>query len=129
MTFLLYRNILRYMKIKVNSTDQAILQELGKRLAHLRIKQGITQAQASSLSGISKRTIERIENGGDSQLSTLIRLLKVLELIDNLEQLTPEISLSPMELLNLKGKHKRPQRASSKKTANPSKNWKWGDEQ
>ena len=115
------------MKIEKQIADKAILQELGQRLAHRRVALGITQADAAEQAGVGKRTIERIEAGGDTQLSTLIRLLRVLDIMDHLEQLVPGISISPMELLKLKGKQR--QRASSKQTAKPREPWNWGDQQ
>ncbi|MFI4913311.1 MAG: helix-turn-helix domain-containing protein [Sedimentisphaeraceae bacterium JB056] len=114
------------MKISSNNTDQTILHELGKRLAHMRIKSGITQSQASKISGIGKRTIERIEAGNDTQLSTLIRLLRALGLAENLGVLVPEIKPASKELLKTKIAQ-QPQRASSKKKKKTTK-WKWGDE-
>ena len=114
------------MKIEKQITDKTILQELGQRLAHRRVELGITQSEVAEQAGVGKRTIERIEAGGDIQFTTLIRLLRVLDLFDNLEQLVPEISISPMKLLKLKGRQR--QRASSKKATKLSKSWHWGDE-
>ena len=55
------------MKIEQQITKEAILQELGQRLAYCRVALDITQADAAEQSGVSKRTIERIEAGNDTQ--------------------------------------------------------------
>jgi transcriptional regulator with XRE-family HTH domain len=63
--------------------------------------------------GVSKRTVERIEAGATAQMSTLIRLLRALELLDRLETLVPESGPRPMDLVKLKGKARK--RASGKR--------------
>jgi transcriptional regulator with XRE-family HTH domain len=114
------------MKIDRETTPEAIIEEFGARIAHQRIKLGLTQADAAEQAGVGKRTIERIEAGADSQLTTIIRLLRILDLSDYLDNLIPETTVSPMEMLNYQTKPRK--RASSKKEKKPSKPWKWGDE-
>ncbi len=115
------------MSITNQTTPQAALKELTTRLARYRMESGLTQAQLALQAGVSKRTIERIENGCDLQITTLVRLLGVLGLADRLDQLIPEHTVSPMDML--KGKTEPPKRARHKKTTKPGKPWKWGDEQ
>jgi transcriptional regulator with XRE-family HTH domain len=115
------------MKIENQTTPETIIMELGKRIAKLRIEQGITQAQVAERAGVAKRTIERIEAGGDIQLTTLIRLLRVLDLTNHLNLLIPEAMPSPMEMLKHQAKPRK--RAVTKKLNKPKKLWKWGDEQ
>ena len=113
------------MKIEKPMTPDAILVELGRRLARRRLDLGLTQAQAAEQAGVGKRTVERIEAGDDTQVSTLIRLLRVLDLVDELEHLVPETGPRPMELLKLKGKERR--RASSRRRHTPHGAWQWGE--
>lgn len=115
------------MKIEKQMPADVILNELGQRLARRRLDMGLTQEHAAEEAGIGKRTVERIEAGGDTQVSTLIRLMRILDLTDGLNCLAPEPGLRPMELLKLRGKKRK--RASSKRTALSTDEWKWGDEQ
>ena len=115
------------MKIEPQLTPEAVLQELGRRLARRRLDLGITQAEAAEQAGLGKRTVERIEACGDTQMSTIVRLLRVLELMEEVERLVPETGPRPMELLKLKGKERR--RAASKRTAKRSDGWQWGDKE
>jgi transcriptional regulator with XRE-family HTH domain len=115
------------MNINKQTTPQAALKELTARLARFRMENGITQAQLAMQAGVSKRTVERIEKGYDLQLTTLVRLLRVLGLTDRLDLLIPEKTISPMDMLA--GKPKPAKRARRKKTAQKHKSWKWGDEQ
>jgi len=83
------------MKINNENSDDAVLVELGVRLARERLQQGKTQAQLASTSGVSKRTIERIERGHSAQLGSVICLLRALSLLDRLEQIVPINELPP----------------------------------
>jgi transcriptional regulator with XRE-family HTH domain len=114
------------MRIEGQTTPEAALEELGRRIARRRLDLGLTQAQAAAEGGIGKRTVERIEAGADTQLSTLLRLLRVLELMEGVERMVPEIAPSPMELLKLKGRERK--RASARRSAAPRSDWRWGDE-
>jgi transcriptional regulator with XRE-family HTH domain len=115
------------MKIQTSLTDDAVLEEIGRRLARQRLSLGMTQSRAATESGLSKRTIARIENGAGAQLSSFVRLLRTLELLDALQALVPEERASPIELLRLKGKQR--QRASSPRSSPPKgSDWSWGDD-
>lgn len=114
------------MRIQKQNNPEAIITELGRRLTRRRIELGMTQAQLAAHAGIGKRTIERIEAGADTQLSTLIRLLSVLDLSESLDQLIPAAQVSPMEMLKHQNTPRK--RATSKETSKPKEPWKWGDE-
>lgn len=113
------------MKISGVNTDDAILAELGQRLARTRLERNITQNQLATEAGVSKSTVERIESGAETRLSSLIRMLRVLDLVDRLDQLVPEPLPSPIESLKLQGKRRR--RAAKVDEAS-STTWTWGDE-
>ena len=108
-------------------TDEAILTELGERIARARIDGQLTQAAMAEQAGVSKRTVERIEAGASTQLSSVLRVLRVLGLLEGLNQLVPESGPRPMDLMKLKGKTR--QRASSPRIVSESKTpWTWGDD-
>lgn len=108
-------------------TDETILEEIGKRLLHRRLDMQLTQADLAHQAGVSKRTIERIEDGASAQLDTLIRVMRVLELVPGLEHLVPPAQPGPIELLRNQGKTR--QRAGKKrKTDVREPVWAWKDE-
>ena len=115
------------MKIDEQLTIDTVFNELVRRTAQRRIALGLTQADAAEQAGISLRTLKSFESGNDCQLSTFLRLMQTYDLVGVLDQLLPESSVSPMEML--KRQPKTRQRASSPKTVKPSKPWKWGDTQ
>lgn len=115
------------MNITNSSTDGAVLTELGERIAQVRVRMNLTQAQLASQAGIGKRTLERMESGGSSQLTSLIRVMRVLGLLADLDSLLPAPAATPMELLRGKGKPRQRVRASGKQQ-DRSDQWQWADE-
>ncbi len=114
------------MKIEGLLTDEAILAELGGRMAQRRLELRLTQAELAEQAGISKRTVERIEAGATTQMSTMIRILRALDFLDRLDGLLPEAGPRPMDLLKLKGRER--QRAPRRKKKPGGEAWQWGDE-
>ncbi|MCA8969465.1 MAG: helix-turn-helix transcriptional regulator [Planctomycetes bacterium] len=112
------------------SPEQALLRRLGERLARTRLDLDLTQAALAREAGVSKSTIERLENGESTQLSNFLRILRALGLVDFLSNLLVEPPPSPIELLKLQGK--RRQRASRNdrkpRGSRASKSWTWDDE-
>jgi len=115
------------MDISKLNTDSTILEELGNRLARIRIQNNLTQADLAQEAGISKPTLERVEAGRDAQVSSLIRILRALDMIDVLDKTIPAAKASPMERLRTKGRERKRVSPSSKKTKE-SKPWSWRDE-
>jgi transcriptional regulator with XRE-family HTH domain len=115
------------MEISKLLSDDAILAEIGERIARRRLDLELTQAAVAEQAGIAKRTLERVEAGHSAQLASLIRILRVLDSLSGLDRMLPEAVPGPMDLL--KGKGKLRQRARGRRAANPpDKPWSWGDE-
>jgi len=116
------------MNFSEKNSDSAILKELGSRIAKHRLNRNLTQAELAQEAGISLRTLVRIEQGYPAQSPSLVRLLRVLHLLENMEALIPEPPVSPLQQLKLQGKQRK--RASSKPATSASKKpWSWGDEE
>lgn len=115
------------MKITGLLTDNAVLAELGARIAARRLELQLTQAAVAEQAGIAKRTLERMETGQTSQLTTLVRVLRVLDAASGLDGLIPESGPRPMDLLQRKGKPR--QRASGRRAVKATgKPWRWDEE-
>jgi transcriptional regulator with XRE-family HTH domain len=108
-------------------SDDALLKELGDRLQRNRLNRNMTQAALAKEAGISERTIIRIEQGHSTQLSSLIRLLRSLGLLENMDALVPKPAISPIQQMKVQSKSR--QRASSSKTEKASEPWSWGDDE
>jgi transcriptional regulator with XRE-family HTH domain len=115
------------MKIAQDNSDSTIINELGNRLARYRLNRNQTQAVLAKESGVSLRTIVRIEHGKSVQLTSIIRVLRALHLLGNLEALVPQPPVSPVQQVKMHGK--RRQRASSPSDEPDQKQpWFWEDE-
>lgn len=114
-------------KITDGMTIDAMLAELGRRLAAWRIARRYTQAQMADLAGVSRATLQRMESGHGGELRTFLSALAALDRVSALETLLPEVPPSPIEMLKRAGRQPKRVRASSKPPA-PAAGWKWGDE-
>lgn len=116
------------MKFTKDLSDDAVLKEIGNRITRYRLNQDKTQVALAQEAGVSSRTMARIEQGDSVQASSIIRVLRALQLAENLDTLIPEPAMSPLQQLKMQGKQR--QRASSK-SAKPTReaSWSWGDEE
>lgn len=115
------------MRIQGNETDDAILRELGIRISRTRLNRNQTQQNLAKESGVSERTIIRIENGESTQAVNMIRVIRALGMAGNFESLIPEQTISPVQALRMQGRQR--QRASGESASRSSEPWKWGDEE
>lgn len=114
------------MKIDEQVVDTVILSELGERIARLRLERNLKQVDLATQAGVSKRTVERMEGGGPTQLANLVRVCRALGLVDRFEMLIPQPLPSPVEQLKLRGRQRK--RAASVKTKEPAGKWTWGED-
>lgn len=116
------------MKFSNDLSDDAVLKEIGNRIARYRLNQDKTQAALAQEAGVSTRTMARVEHGDSVQASSIIRILRALQLVENLGTLIPESAVSPIQQLKMQGKQR--QRASSKSAKSKQEEpWSWGDEE
>lgn len=115
------------MRIETQLSDEAVLAELGSRLARTRLERNLTQADLGFEAGVGVATVRRLEDGASVRLASLIRVLRVLGLLDTLDVLVPDPVPSPVERLRLRGRER--QRARPRAAARPEASpWTWGDE-
>lgn len=117
------------MKFTAHLTDPAVLAEIGARLKAHRIEAGLTQAELAEEAGIGKRTLERLEAGAGADVVMLIRVLRILDLVDGFDRLLPAIGTGPIAQLEREGKaRKRVAHPRKKRTAqkgNSRRTWTW----
>ena len=116
------------MKLNNEHSDEAVLKEMGHRIAQYRLNLDKSQALLAQEAGVSHRTLLRIEHGQSVQALSLIRILRALQLVTNLDALIPESVTSPVQQMKMHGKQR--QRASSKSESQKKEGtWSWGDEE
>lgn len=116
------------MQIQDSHSDEAVLVELGRRIAHQRLMRNISQEELAERAGVARITVARIEAGQPTNIVSFLRILRELELLEALGQLLPEPGPSPIQLLALERSRRR--RASGRRqrrSAAPSTAWTWGD--
>lgn len=107
-------------------SDKAILKELGLRIARYRLNKNMTQKMLAVEAGVSTPTIQRAEHGASIQVMKLIRIVRALNLIGNMESLVPEPPVSPIQQLKMTRKIR--QRAFPRQKGSKKK-WSWGQTQ
>jgi transcriptional regulator with XRE-family HTH domain len=89
---------------------------LGRRVAGLRLRENLRQADLARNAGVSPRALVDLEAGKGSSVQTLLRVLHALgrarEGVDALAPAAPTVS--PMQYLRLRGPRKRARPESSK---------------
>ncbi len=108
----------------VKMSDAAIVKQLGNFIKHTRIQQNITQAQLAKMAGLNRWTISQIENGGSITLTTLIQVLRALDVLYVLNNFEIDDEISPIEYAKLQEKKRqrvRPQK--NKKDQNEDLGW------
>jgi transcriptional regulator with XRE-family HTH domain len=114
------------MNITNQNDDKTVLTELGERLARTRLERNVSQQGLALEAGVSKRTVERVEAGAETKLSSFIRILRVFGLLDQLDRLVPEPLPSPIERLKMDGKRRR-RAAPAPEADEQAGTWTWGD--
>ena len=98
---------------------------IGERIKQYRVNAGVSQKDLESESGVSIRSISRLEQGASIQLESLIKILSALNLEGNIDLLIPDQTKRPSFYLNDKNKPKQRVRKKEESTGT----FKWGDEE
>ena len=108
------------------TTSKQMEQEIGQRLARLRLARNVTQAALAEKAGIGERTLRRLEAGEPSTLDTFLRVATALDLEDSILSALPEGDIRPIERISKKGSERRRASPPSERAAKSA--WTWGDE-
>lgn len=87
--------------------DSALIEQIGYTVRRKRLAQNKTQAQVASDAGINRWTLSQLENGESVNLTSLIQILRVLELLDFMESFVVDDTMSPIEYAKLKEKERK----------------------
>ncbi|MCP3904908.1 MAG: helix-turn-helix transcriptional regulator [Planctomycetes bacterium] len=91
-------------------SEAQILLELGRRFRRERLNQNVSQIELAHRAGLSRTAIRNVESGSDCTLTTMIRVLRALGVLDQLDAFMPDPGISPIQLSRLHGRIR--QRAS-----------------
>jgi transcriptional regulator with XRE-family HTH domain len=126
------------MRIDEEMTSDAVLVELGRRVAAWRLDRGLTQEQLAFRADIGRATLQRLEAGASVQLTSLVKLLRSLGMLGALDALVPKSVPPTTAELDGAGDQQRPrQRAPRQHRARAAGDgswqwldggWQWADE-
>ena len=101
-------------------SDKAIIAAIGEFIKHKRLQENKTQAQLATEAGINRWTLGQVEKGESVTLSSLIQLLRALNLLYLLDGFTVNECISPIEYARMQEKKRR--RASRQKNTKTDDN-------
>lgn len=87
---------------RMNLTVEEWEAVLGRQVRAARVAGGLDQAQLASLANVSLATLSNLERGKGSTLKTVVAVARALGRTDWLENLAPEVTVSPMQMLRAK---------------------------
>ena len=90
------------MKISNELGDEAVLLEIGHRIAAQRVGRRMTQRQLASAAGVPVRSVERLEAGASLTLAVLIRCLRALDLLKCVDELLPRRPAAKFDVRQLR---------------------------
>lgn len=103
-------------------SDDAIIKSIGAFIKHHRIEKNRTQQDVANDAGINRSTLSLLENGDIVNISTLVQVLRALDLLNIMDVFTTENQISPLELAKLE--ERRRKRASNiRKNEKPESDW------
>jgi putative transcriptional regulator len=103
--------------------DGAVVADLGRRLARLRLDRNVTQRALAAEAGVSLPTVQRLEGGRGATLAALVRVLGALDLLSGLEALVPERTPSPVEQIGRPRQRRRAAGGHSGRRGERSAGW------
>lgn len=112
-------------RVKMNEKKdyREYIKELGQKIKIYRIMKEMSQQDLEDKTGVSKRSISRLEQGESVQLENLFKILLALDLGENIDLLVPDQTKRPSFYLEKsENKNKRVRKKTEKN------DFKWGDE-
>lgn len=86
--------------------------EFGAQVRRARLIEDITQEELATRANITTRTLQKLETGQGSTLTTVIKVLRALGRDDWLGTLEPQPTVSPLRMAREAAGLKEPRRAS-----------------
>ena len=104
----------------IGMSDKAVIAELGKRIRRQRLNQNVTQKELAEKAGVAYAVVQKLEQGEDCRIGGLIRILRALGGLDQLDLFLPDPGVSPLQLVRQQS-HERQRAAKSRNSRKESK--------
>lgn len=104
-------------------SDMAIAESIGDFIKHHRLQQNKTQQQIASDAGINRSTLVQLEYGKKINLFTLIRVLRVLNLLYVMDAFQVQEQISPLQLAKAEQRKRKRARNTDNDNTQQSTDW------
>lgn len=105
-------------------SDRALIETIGKFVRHHRLNQNRSQSDVAMAAGLSRSTLSLLERGEKVSLSSLIQVLRILDLLYIMDVFKVKNEISPVEYAKLqKNKRQRARSADKNSDVNNEPGW------
>lgn len=94
-------------------SDVEIIRRIGENIKTARLNSNITRDELQAITGVHKKTIGDAESGKNVTIFTLVAILRGLNMLDKLNELFKDETVSPVMMAKYLGK--MPRRATGKR--------------
>lgn len=108
----------------LSMSDKALIETIGSFVQHHRLNQNKSQSTVAKDAGISRSTLSLLERGENISLSSLIQVLRVLDLLYIMDIFKVNDEISPIEYVKLQ-KNKRQRARNKSKNSNSNEDLEW----
>lgn len=109
--------------ISLQMSDKAIREALGQRIQAHRLLHNQDQESLAYEAGISASTLYRLEKGSSVSIDAYIKVLRVLGLLERLDDLIPPTEISPIQRVREKRVQPRQRATGSRKSSASGSTW------
>lgn len=111
-------------------SNSLLLEKIGASIKGRRLQKNVSQEELSEMSGVSVASITRLETGkGNTSLTNLLSILKILEMADELKTIFTPPEVSPTLLAKaVRGKTLERVKRSHLPETEKEGEWKWGED-
>jgi transcriptional regulator with XRE-family HTH domain len=106
----------------LSMSDKALIETIGSFVKHHRLNQNKSQSSVAKDAGISRSTIGLLERGKKTTLSSLIQVLRILDLLYIMDAFKIHNEISPVEYVKLQ-KNKRQRSRNKSENSNEDLEW------
>ncbi len=103
-------------------SDNALIKAIGGFIQHHRLNQNRSQSDIAKAANISRSTLSLLERGEKVTLNSLMRILRVLDLLHVMDVFKVNTQISPIEYAKLQ-KNKRSRARSNSGNVNEEPEW------
>ena len=105
-------------------SDKALIETIGTFVQHHRLNQNKSQSDVAKAAGISRSTLSLLERGEKISLSSLMQVLRVLDLLHIMDVFKVSNEISPIEYAKLQ-KNKRQRARNKNENSNSNEDLGW----